>query len=52
VLAEGILKEEGYKVMFDEIKQEMNKSAPTLAKTYNTLTANARIKEGIINFSL
>ncbi len=50
VLANGILVEEGCKTMFDEIKAKIDKSAPTLRKTYDSTIPEERKAEGIINF--
>jgi len=49
-LALGIPQEEGCKIMFNEIKQRIDKSAPTLRKAYNAMQPEERNKEGIINF--
>lgn len=50
VLSNGILVEEGCRTMFRDIKQEIDKSAPTLRQTYNSMSAEGRNSEGIINF--
>jgi len=50
VLANGILVEEGCKTMFDDIKQRINKSAPTLREAYDSMSTEERQSEGIINF--
>lgn len=49
-LALGILQEEGCMTMFKEIKQQIDKYAPTLRNLYNTMSPAERTKEGIINF--
>lgn len=49
-LASGILLEEGCKTMFNEVKQLIDKSAPTLRKVYGAMSPEERTKEGIINF--
>jgi len=49
-LVSGILQEEGCKAMFNEIKQQIDKSAPTIRKVYNAMLSEERTKEGIINF--
>ena len=50
VLASGVRKEEGCVTMFKEIKQQIDKYAPTLRNVYNTMSSVERTKEGIINF--
>ena len=50
VIANGILVEEGTKTMFEEIKHRIGKSAPILRGAYNSMSAEERKAEGIINF--
>jgi len=49
-LADGILKEEGCKTMFAEIKHRIDRFAPVLRGLYKQMTPAERTKEGIINF--
>lgn len=50
VLANGILVEEGCKTIFDDIKRKIDKFAPILSKTYNSMSEKERQFEGITNF--
>ena len=50
VLANNILIEEGCKTMFDDIKRRIDKSAPILRQTYDSMMEEERKAEGIINF--
>lgn len=49
-LSVGILKEEGCKTIFKEIKEKINIYSPTLSKTYNSMSPSVRSKNDIINF--
>lgn len=50
-LAAGVLQEGGCMTVFNEIKQRINKHAPILRKAYNEMSAEEKLKGGILVFN-
>lgn len=50
VLAQGILEEEGSRIIFKEIKKRIGQWAPNLKKAYDSMSSEERTSLGIINF--